>query len=83
MKKNPMIMGTAVPNEIRSRNEDTFPGKKTRERVENRKAERPKPDMTIPVVVARWNGDDVHSGGYTEGTNSLSPPYPGRTSPSS
>ena len=58
-----MIMGTAVPSERRSRNEDMFPAKKRPESDENRKAERTKPDMTIPVAVARWNGGDADSGG--------------------
>jgi len=55
MRKNPIIIGTAVPIARRRRNEDVFPAKKRRERVENRKAERPKPDTTIPRAVARWN----------------------------
>ena len=59
MRKNPIIMGTAVPTERRSRKDDVFPAKKRRESVENRKAERPKPEMTRPVAVARWNEDDV------------------------
>ena len=53
MKKNPMIMGMEVLIERRSRNDDVFPAKKRRERVENKKAERPKPDTTIPTAVAR------------------------------
>ena len=53
MKKNPMIMGMEVPIERRSRKDDVFPAKKRRERVENKKAERPKPDTTIPMAVAR------------------------------
>ena len=53
MKKNPIIMGMAVPIARRRRNEDVFPAKNERESVENRKAERPKPDITRPAAVAR------------------------------
>ena len=59
MRKNPIIMGMVVPTERRRRNEDVFPGKNQRERFEKRKAERPKPDMTRPAAVARWNRDNV------------------------
>ena len=58
-----MIMGTVVPIERRSKSEDVSPAEKRRERVENKKVERPTPAMTIPMAVARWNGDDVDSGG--------------------
>jgi len=59
MRKNPIFMGMAMPIEKRSGNEDVFPAKNKRKRVENKKAERPKPDMTIPTANTLWNGDDV------------------------
>lgn len=40
--------------ERRRRNEDVFPGNAKCAMAENRKAERPKPDMTRPVVVPRY-----------------------------
>ena len=77
-----MTIGMAVPIERRSRNDDVFPGKKRRERVENRKAERPKPDMTIPVTVARSIGDEF-KWDKTEERIWFSPLYLGMSSPSS
>ena len=59
MRKNPTIIGMAVPIASKRRNEDVFPAKNKRESVENRKAERPKPDMTRPTAVARWNRNNV------------------------
>ena len=67
IRKNPMTMGMVVPIERRRRNEDVFPAKNKRERVENRKAERPKPDTTRPAAVARWNGDDIQAGDKLKG----------------
>jgi len=55
MRKNPVIMGTAVPIEKKRRNADVFLAKNKRGRVENRKGENPKPDMTRPVAVAHRN----------------------------
>lgn len=52
-RKNPTIMGIEVPRESKSNNEAESPGKKTCATVENKKADSPKPEMTIPVVVAR------------------------------
>ena len=54
-----MIMGMAVPIERRRRKDDVSPLNKKRERVENKKAERPTPAMTIPVAVARWERNGI------------------------
>ena len=48
-------MGRDVPSANTRRNEDVSPWKNAPERVEKKKAERPKPDMTIPVVVALYS----------------------------
>lgn len=53
MKKKPMIIWVDVPSARRRRKEDASPGKKCA-MVEKRNADRPKPDMTIPVVEARY-----------------------------
>lgn len=58
-RKSPNSMGTDVPTASRSRNEDVFPAKAMFDTVENRKAERPKPEITIPVVVARYEQSQV------------------------
>jgi hypothetical protein len=50
---NPMMIGKEVPSERRRRKEEVFPGNKDRARVENRKADRPKPASAKPTVVAR------------------------------
>lgn len=52
-RKSPSNMGTAVPTASKSKNEDVFPANAMLDIVENRNAERPKPEITIPVVVAR------------------------------
>lgn len=52
MKKNPRIMGNAVPKERSKRNADVSPANAKWAIVENRNADRPNPDNTIPVVVA-------------------------------
>lgn len=49
-----MIDVSAVPNDSRSRNDDVSPGNRTCASVEKKNAERPKPESTIPVVVARY-----------------------------
>lgn len=51
MKKKPSIMGRAVPTAKSRRKDDVFPAKKEREIDEKRNAERPKPEMTSPVVI--------------------------------
>lgn len=50
-RNKPRIMGAAVPTARIKRNADVFPAKNERDIVEKRNAERPKPDMTIPVVI--------------------------------
>jgi hypothetical protein len=47
--------GKEVPRERRRRNDDVFPGKNHCARVENKKADRPKPESTKPTVVARYH----------------------------
>jgi hypothetical protein len=54
MKKKPTIIGIDVPRARSRRKEDVSPGKKTCVTVEKKKADRPKPDMTSPVVEARY-----------------------------
>jgi hypothetical protein len=56
-RKNPSIMGVAVPRERRSKNDEVFPANAMLDIVENKNAERPKPETTMPVVVARWGND--------------------------
>jgi hypothetical protein len=59
-RKNPNIIGSAVPSERMSKKWDASPGKNIREIVEKRKAERPKPERTRPTVVARaLSGNDL------------------------
>jgi hypothetical protein len=53
-KKNPSIIGVAEPRESRSKNNEVFPANAILDNVENKNAERPKPEITMPVVVARW-----------------------------
>ena len=53
MNRMPMSIGNEVPRARRRSIADVFPGKSECARVEKKTAERPKPDMTIPVVVAR------------------------------
>jgi hypothetical protein len=53
-KKNPKIIGIAVPSASTSRKSDVLPGKSACEMDEKKKAESPKPDMTTPTVTARW-----------------------------
>ena len=50
----PIIIGTAVPRARRRRREEVSPLKKRRAMVEKKNADRPKPDITIPFVVARF-----------------------------
>jgi len=47
-------MGNAVPTARRRRNEEVLPANAMCDMVEKRKAERPKPDMTIPVAEPRY-----------------------------
>jgi hypothetical protein len=56
MKKNPKIMGIAVPSPRTSKKSDVFPGKRMCEMEEKKKAESPKPDMTMATAIARWTG---------------------------
>lgn len=52
-KKNPSIIGKEVPNDSSRRNEAVSPAVKTCDRVEKKKADNPKPEMTRPVVEPR------------------------------
>ena len=51
-RKNPIIIGNEVPKANTSRKEEVFPRNMVWDMVEKKKADRPKPDRTIPVVVA-------------------------------
>jgi hypothetical protein len=53
-KANPTSIGIAVPTDNTSKNPEVFPGKMVCARVEKKKADRPYPDATVLVVVARW-----------------------------
>jgi hypothetical protein len=54
--------------ERRRRNDDVLPEYKAWAIAENRKAESPNPESTIPVVVARWvRVLHVKGNGYTKG----------------
>jgi hypothetical protein len=52
--KNPRIMGRVVPKPRRSRRDEGSPWKKSVAIVEKKNAERPKPEITMPLTVARW-----------------------------
>ena len=54
IKTNPRTMGMDVPSARTRRNSDVSPGKSRYDMLEKKKAERPKPDMTIPTAVARY-----------------------------
>jgi len=53
-RKKPRIIGSAVPIANRSRKDDVSPAKNTWEMVENRKADRPRPEITSPLADARY-----------------------------
>ena len=55
-----MIIGIDVPSARRRRNDDVSPGNKTCARVEKKNADRPKPDMTSPVVEARYTRKNMN-----------------------
>jgi len=63
-KKNPKIIGIAVPSASTSRKSDVLPGKSVCEIDEKKNAESPKPDMTRPTVTARWTGVRYTEAGY-------------------
>jgi hypothetical protein len=46
-------MGNAVPNARSRKNDEVFPANAIWDMEEKRKAERPNPDMTIPVADPR------------------------------
>ena len=52
-RKKPRTIGSEVPIASTSKNSEVFPGKMTCAIEENRNAERPNPEMTMPLVVAR------------------------------
>ena len=52
-KTSPISIGIAVPTASTSRNPEVFPGKRVCARVEKKKADKPYPDATVLVVVAR------------------------------
>ncbi len=53
MTKYPTTSGRAVPRDKTNGKEDVSPGKAKWAIEENRNADNPKPDKTIPVVEAR------------------------------
>jgi len=50
---HPRSIGALVPKARIPKKSSVFPGKAYAETVEKRNAERPMPEMTIPVAVAR------------------------------
>ena len=54
-KKKPRTMGIAVPNARRRRNDKVSPANARRDMEGKRKAERPEPEITIPVVVPGYS----------------------------
>ena len=52
-QKKPKTMGIEVPRARSNSKEDVFPGKRMCDSVEKKNADRPKPEITMPVVVAR------------------------------
>jgi hypothetical protein len=52
-----------VPRARRRRNEDVFSRNIVCDRVEKKKADRPKPDKTIPVAVPLCAADYIHTMG--------------------
>lgn len=53
-RKKAGIKGSEVPIARISKNEEVSPGKTTCAMVENKKADSPNPEITNPVVVARY-----------------------------
>ena len=51
MKNQPITMGIGVTSAKMSKKSETLPGETVRAIVEKRKAESPKPEITIPVIV--------------------------------
>ena len=54
IKNQPSIIGMAVPTARVSKKSEVFPGKIVCASVEKRKADNPKPEMTIPVTVVLY-----------------------------
>jgi hypothetical protein len=54
-KTRPTSIGKDVPSARRRRKAEVSPGNTVCATVENTKADRPKPDMTIPVADALYN----------------------------
>jgi hypothetical protein len=53
-RKKPRIIGSAVPIANSSRKDDVSPAKNAWEMVENKKADRPRPEITSPLADARY-----------------------------
>jgi hypothetical protein len=51
MKNQPTTMGVGVTSARMSKKSEIFPGEIVRAMVEKRKADSPKPEITIPVIV--------------------------------
>lgn len=58
-RKKPRIIGSDVPIANRSRKDDVSPAKNAWEMVENKKADRPKPEITSPLADARMRSGKV------------------------
>lgn len=76
MKKYPTTSGRAVPRDKTNRKEDVSPGKAKWAIEENRNADNPKPDKTIPVVEARSLSGKDFAVEFTAPDNAEFPPAP-------
>jgi len=54
MRNQPSIIGVAVPTARVSKKSEVFPGKIVCAIVEKRKADNPKPEITVPVTVVLY-----------------------------
>ena len=72
-KKKPIIIGSEVPKDKSKRNSDVSPGYAMCAMVENKNADKPKPERTRPVVDALiWSGN-VFAVAFTA---LVKPPFP-------
>lgn len=76
MVNNATSMGIEVARERRSRRADVSPGNKMCAIVEKKNAERPKPDRTRPVVVARADSGKLLAVVLTAATTPACAPKP-------
>ena len=74
MRNQPRIIGVAVPIARVSKKSEVFPGKIVCAIAEKRKADSPKPEITIPVTVALYiheHGENGRRYGFRDGTDDL------------